>query len=506
MRGCLRKLGIFVGILSTIIVVVGVATWVYWYRGGRLAEQAWDAYYEGRPVEALALYRTIRQQYPSWWLFEDIALSARYNAPELEDYLHAVSLQDSGQVDEAIAAYESFLEEHYPEYYNYKSDFSANLYLSHAREALANLKLEQAQAFQDNGQYAEAIEVYQSVLELRTNGGDYCAPQGSWDKWGAACQEADVAIEEGQAQAQVAIPAVFLEWSEVLAQQENYEEYIAKYQAVLREYPGMVNKGQAQATLAEVYGAWAVQLREMEDYESAIEKYQAALQEYPDTLNRDQAEAILAELYGEWAAQLRAAGDYERAIEKYQAILRECPDTPTGAQAEATLAELYGEWAAQLREAEEYEEAIEKYQTILREYPDTPTAAQADAAMAETHEELAAWREQTQAVPVAEFPQELSRDAEDRWSWTIVFKETGGKIGYTLSGEGWIVDVEGQRWGTYGSLITRGSVTVPAGGQAENSYWCRGDTFVDGYATFTWSGEDAHGHPITIEEKVHLLP
>jgi len=47
---------------------------------------------------------------------------------------------------------------------------------------------------------------------------------------------------------------------------------------------------------------------------------------------------------------------------------------------------------------------------------------------------------------------------------------------------------------------------VPAGSRSENNYWCRGDAFIDGYATFTWSGEGAHGHPITIEEKVHLLP
>ena len=504
MRGCVRKLGIFVGILSTVIVVVGIATWAYWYRGERLSEQAWDAYYEGKPVEALALYRTIRQQYPSWWFLEDIALSARYQVPELEGYLHAASLQDSGQVDGAIAAYESFLNEHYPEYYEW--EFSTNLYLSLARGALANLKLEQAQTSQDNGEYAKAIEVYQSLLELRTHGGPGCEPTGSWDRWGTACQEADIAIEEGHAQAQAAIPVVLLTWNGVLKQQGNYEEYIEKYQFILQEYPDMLNKGQAQATLAEAYREWAAQPREAGDYGRAIERYQATLKEYPDTLNKDQAEAILAELCGEWAAQLREAGDYEGAIEKYQTILREYPHTPTGAQAGATLAELYGEWAVQLREAEDYEEAIKKYQTILREYPDTPTAKQVEEAIAQTHEELNAWQEENPAIPVAEFPKEVSRDSNGRWSWTTVFKETGGKVGYTLSGEGWVVDTEGHQYGPFGTIIKRGSVTVPAGGKAEDSYWCEGDTFVDGHAIITWSGEDATGHPITIEEKVHLLP
>jgi len=501
MRGCMRKLGILLGILTTIVVVVGVAIWAYWYRGEHLSQQAWDEYYEGRPVEALELYRTIRQQYPSSiWLFEDIARHARYQAPELEDYLHAVSLQDSGQVDEAIAAYESFLDEHY------QGGLTTNLYLSLVREALANLKIEQAQTFQDNGEYAQAIEVYQSLLALETLGGPHCKSEDPWDEWGIACQQADIATEEGHAQAQAAIPVVFLEWAGMLEQQGSYDEYIEKFQIVLQEYPDIFDKDQAQATLVDIYGKWAIQLREAEDYESAVEKYQAVLKEYPNTLEKEPAEAILAELYGEWATQQREVGNYEEAIEKYQTILSEYPDTSTGERAETTLAELYSEWAIRLRETEDYEEAIEKYQIILGEYPDTPTAAQAEAAMAEANEELAAWREETPAVPVAEFPKEIKRDSDGRWSWTTVFKEMGGKVGYSLSGEGWIVDAEGGRYGPWGTTSERGSVTVPPGGMDDDSYWCRGDTFVGGYAVFTWSGEDDNGHPITIEEKIHLLP
>lgn len=170
------------------------------------------------------------------------------------------------------------------------------------------------------------------------------------------------------------------------------------------------------------------------------------------------------------------------------------------------MAEVHAEWAAQLRAAEDYEGAIEKYQIILRDYLDTPSAAQAEKAMAKTHEELAAWRAKNPAVPVAEFPKEVSRDSEGRWSWTVVFKETGGKVGYALNGSGWIVDTKGRRSGPWGTTSERGSVTVPAGGRVEDSYWCRGDTFADGHAIFTWSGEDASGNPVTIEEKVHLLP
>ena len=71
---------------------------------------------------------------------------------------------------------------------------------------------------------------------------------------------------------------------------------------------------------------------------------------------------------------------------------------------------------------------------------------------------------------------------------------------------GWIADIKGNKYGPWGTIINRGKVIVPPEGEDVDEYWCRGDNFVDGYAVFTWSGEDDNGHPITIEEKVHLLP
>lgn len=504
MRGCIKKLALFAAILTAIVMLVAVTTWVYWYRGEQISDQAWNAYYEGKPAEALASYRTIKKQYPSFSFFEDIVLNSYYKVPELEDYLQAISLQDSGKVNESIVAYESFLEKHHPNYHN--GNLSINLYLSLARENLATLKLVQAQAFRGNEEYANAIGVYQSVLELRFHGGDNCVPQDQRDIWGAACRQADDVIEDSQAGAQAAIPEVFIEWDRALAQEKDYEEYIKKYQAILRIHRNLINNTQAQVTLDRIYREWADHLREMEDCEGRIETYQSTMQGYPDRLSRNQAKAILAEMYYEWATQLRKMRDYKGAIGKYEIVVEEYPDSPSGLQAKATMAEIYSEWAIQLREAEEYEKAIEKYQIILREYPSTSSAAQAETAMAETYDELAIWQEENPAIPVADFPKEVNRDSDGRWSWTIVFGEKGGTVGYSLSGEGWIVDTKGARYGSWGSIIDRGSLTVPAGGWAEDSYWVRGDTFIGGYAAFTWSGEDDNGHPITFEEKVHLLP
>ena len=83
----------------------------------------------------------------------------------------------------------------------------------------------------------------------------------------------------------------------------------------------------------------------------------------------------------------------------------------------------------------------------------------------------------------------------------------GIAVGYELSGSGWIIDADGQYYGRWGlASVGRSPVTVPAGGETESIYRLTGDSFVDGYAVFTWEGEDEGGHPITIEERVHLLP
>jgi hypothetical protein len=111
------------------------------------------------------------------------------------------------------------------------------------------------------------------------------------------------------------------------------------------------------------------------------------------------------------------------------------------------------------------------------------------------------------AIPVIEHDTEVARNSEGKWEWRTLFRETGGKIGYNLKGEGYIVDIDGNRWTTEGKLkIDRGQIEVLAGREDFNDYWVRGEEFADGYAIFTWIGEDDNGNAIEFEEKVHLLP
>ena len=373
MRGCLRKLGILLGVLIVLAAVLALAFWLNWRRGNQLSRQAWDAYYDGSPAKALASYQGYLKV---WGLDERLVRYAQDNVDELEGYLNASRLQQNGQVDEAIAAYAAFLDEHFAWRVGITPQRTPYYFL--AGKALASLKPHQAQQYHESGAFAKAIEVYVSML-AQPLAGDECSQFGSQ---GATmqrlCQEAEPAIKESRATALVAIPTVLLDWAQALKQEGNVLEFVDRCESILEEHPEI----------------------------------------------------------------LRAS-----------------------------------------------------------------TGALAQAALDEGRAELPAWLAQNPAVPVLDLADEVKRDYKGLWVLTTRFREIGGKVGYTLSGSGWIIDAQGEKWQTWGlTEIRRGPVTVPAGGETENSYRLEGDPFVDGYAVFTWEGKDEGGHPITVEERVHLLP
>ena len=87
------------------------------------------------------------------------------------------------------------------------------------------------------------------------------------------------------------------------------------------------------------------------------------------------------------------------------------------------------------------------------------------------------------------------------WSWKTVFREKSGKMGFKISGTGYIEDPKGGRWDP-----DREKITVPAGGTGEDDYWVSSPSHVlcNGHAFFTWTGEDAGGHAIRLQEKVKI--
>lgn len=134
------------------------------------------------------------------------------------------------------------------------------------------------------------------------------------------------------------------------------------------------------------------------------------------------------------------------------------------------------------------------FQAYLDQFP--------DGANAQKVRDRLAFLKTNTAVFVCECPGVVT-NAYGRWSWTTVFKETGGKIGYKVSGSGCIIDSNGDRWGTSGGSIYRGTLTVKPGGSASDDYWC-GDNSTFSSASFLWTGEDAGGHPVNVNLNVRF--
>jgi hypothetical protein len=374
MRGCLRKVGIFLGVLIVLAAVLAVAFWLNWRRGNQLSEQAWNAYHAGNAAEALTSYQEYLRV-PG--LDEREVDDAQGRVDELEGYLNASQLQQNGQADEAMAAYAAFLDKHNVWKAGYSPWHTPYTFL--AGQALVGLKSQQAQQAHERGDFARAIEIYAWLLALEPLAGDDCS-QFSYDPttMQRLCQEAEAAINEGRASALAATATVLRDWGQALKQDGNYLEFVKTCEHIFGDHP-----------------------------------------------------------------------------------------------------------------------------EVLR----TSTGALAQAQLDEARTELPAWLAQNPAVPVLDFAEEVARDVEGVWVLTTRLGETGGKVGYTLKASGWIIDAQGEKWGIWGlSEITRGPVTVPARGETEDSYRFHGDEFVDGYAVFSWEGTDEGGHPISLEEKVHLLP
>jgi|GEM_PF-4737532 hypothetical protein len=119
------------------------------------------------------------------------------------------------------------------------------------------------------------------------------------------------------------------------------------------------------------------------------------------------------------------------------------------------------------------------------------------------------WLKANKAVFEVDYPKELEPSEITQpgarnpfWEWTIIFKETSGKIGYKIKGWGQLPVDDGNY-----SLGGGGEVIVPAGGQGKNYSWCCDSSheFCNHSAMYEWSGEDAGGHGIRIKTKTKLL-
>jgi hypothetical protein len=140
------------------------------------------------------------------------------------------------------------------------------------------------------------------------------------------------------------------------------------------------------------------------------------------------------------------------------------------------------------------------YEEYLREFPDGMSAQKA--------KDRLSYLKSNETIAEIKYPKVLEQRkspygnvSSPFWGWDTVFRERGGKVGFKVRGSGYIEDPRGGRWDP-----TREEVKVPAGGSAKDDYWCSSPDheLCNGYAIFTWTGEDAGGHPIWLEERIKI--
>ena len=215
-------------------------------------------------------------------------------------------------------------------------------------------------------------------------------------------------------------------------------------------------------------------LKACEDYENR----------FPDGVHIEQVKMAKEPLQFEAAKKTNATADYERFLDAY----------PQGA---------YSDQARTLLDPLLYSDAVKD--DWVQDYTDYLKYCPA-CSNAEKAKERIEFLKSNLAVPQIIFPAELNPDYNYHWSWSVVFKETGGKIGYRVSGSGYVVTTNGDQYGPNGSSMDRGTYKVKPNGSAKDDDWVEsGDgVFCGGYWDITWSGEDAGGHPIELHSKIHL--
>ena len=231
------------------------------------------------------------------------------------------------------------------------------------------------------------------------------------------------------------------------------------------------------------------------EYVAALKK--KTIETYDEYLERYPSEFHSAEIRGLREPIMFAQASKEKSVKAWEEYLANYPEGS------------HSKEAADLLEAAIFEEAVRNdwhsdFDRYMQKYP--------NGRFVEKAKERLGWLKARSASVDVIYPRELEESASPYsnvgrpfWSWKTTFKETGGKIGYRVRGEGRIVDPRGRSWGNgMSGTITREEVRVPAGGTGTDSYWFFSSDhgLCNSTMTVEWTGEDAGGHPISIRTEL----
>jgi hypothetical protein len=202
--------------------------------------------------------------------------------------------------------------------------------------------------------------------------------------------------------------------------------------------------------------------------------------------NRDLILARMEPLMFEWAKRVNTVESYQKYLVRY----------PDGAH----LKEVQTSMDPVLFKKAKEEDWYATYEDYIKKCPNGQSVQKA--------RDRIAYLKANKAIVEIEYPKVLEQRkspywnvSSPFWSWDTVFREKGGKVGFKVKGSGYILDPRGGRWDP-----TRPEVKVPAGGSGKEDTWYSSSShkLCNGHAIFTWTGEDAGGHSIRLEERVKL--
>jgi hypothetical protein len=422
---------------------------------------AWRRCQEAGNIE---LYEAYLSEYPNGT-----------HAEEAKEVVNDHAYQAAREKD-TIEAYESFLKDHY----NHKAAENRLRQLKYER-AVKTGTLEDWKAFYDKYRYSSWAGDGKDIEQMRENAHKEIE-RLLYEKIAAGptlelCRDYLNQYRNGPHEQQVIVkmePCLF-EDAMRTNKAETYFEYLEKYPEGYRD---LEVKKRLDTLVFKT-------LDVKEDF-SSFERY---LRLSPK--NKDVLMARMEPLLFDWAKRVNTVDSYYKYISGY----------PDGTH----LKEVQAAMEPVLFKKAQDDDWYSSYEEYIKKCPDGNNVQKA--------RDRIVWLKANKAVVEVNYPTELEETASPYsnvsrpfWGWDTVFKEIGGKVGFRVGGSGYILDPKGERWvSQWGNSISRSEVSVPAGGTGKDHYWFGSydHELCNGYTIFMWTGEDAGGHPISVEIKVH---
>jgi len=220
-----------------------------------------------------------------------------------------------------------------------------------------------------------------------------------------------------------------------------------------------------------------------------INSYQLFLLKYPDGYFKHEAEKSIEQIEYDKIKNTKVKKNYEDYLLKY-------PNGIYKKEAENCIKDIN-----MFIDVEE-ENKLSAFEKYIRSFP--------NGLFIDAAKEKCDWLRTNKAVVVADYPKSINGGSSPYYNvsspffkWYVTFKETGGKVGYKIKGQGWYYDNKGDAWGSNSySGKTTGEITVEPGGKYTYDTWFSGERFVGGYILMNFKGEDDSGNPINLTVRI----